>query len=346
MKTLTKNHYANFYLNAAAKIGLDYEIINERIGLARIFDEFTQLEISSNIIGVNTQISSSLSVNKVKTSVLLSEKGIPVPAFKTFKKPEEAISYSIKKLNENKYLVIKPINGSLSLGITVKPSNQKQIEKAVGEAFEGNLSIMIEEYIEGKHYRVTVLDDEIIAITERMAAYVEGDGKNTINNLISEKNKLREKRKLPPITIREKDLSYLQNEKISLADIPSKDQCIILQLGCDMEIGGERKRIYREEIPEENKSLFLNAAKALNLRFAGIDYISPDIMTPYISIKTAINEINSAPDSDVHYRSSYPFDNYAAERIIKKIFTKKIPVKRSLDEVLLPTITLLPSLVQ
>ncbi len=324
MQKLIKNKYANFYLNAASKLGLEYVILNEKVGLARIFNNATELDISSNILGVNTQISSSLSVNKSKTSLLLQEENLPTPSFKIFTNQQRAVDYASDHLQNGTLVVIKPLSGSLSIGITVNPSTVSQIKKAVAEAFEGNSIIMIEEYIPGRHFRITVFDDEIIAVTERIAANVTSNGTSSIEQLIIEKNKERRKLELPPIHLRMKDLHYLKKEKIELSKVYPSGCNIILQLGCDLDIGGERVRIERELIHPDNSELFKNAAKVLGLRFAGIDYISPDILLSHKTIKTAINEINSAPDSDVHYRDTYPNDNYAAERIVEKIFNTKV----------------------
>lgn len=326
MKKLIKNKYANFYLNAADALGLKYTILNKKIGLVRIFNETTKLDISSNVLSVNSQLSSSLSSNKVKTSTLLQAGDIPAPTFKTFRKVSKATDYALEKLENKKLVVIKPINGSLSIGITVNPSSVSQINSAVEEAFVGNSSIMIEEYIRGRHFRVTVLDGTIIAITERLAANVTGNGKSTVVKLIEQKNIQREKNNLPAIFLRPKDLDYLKKEKIELSKIYPEGVLITLQLGCNLDIGGERVRIDKDLVPEINNQLFAKAAKALGLRFAGIDYITPDIMTPHTKIVTAINEINSAPDLDVHYRDSTPNDNYAAIGILTKIFSQKIIV--------------------
>jgi len=319
MQKITTNPYANFYLNAAYKFGLEYSILNDKLGLARIFNESTSLDISANALGVNTEISARLAGNKTKTSILLREDQIPVPKFKRFRDTKKAMAYAMGKLKNKKMLVIKPIAGSLSVGVTVNPSSEIQMKNALSEAFEGNSSIMIEEYITGRHYRITVLDDQIIAITERLAANVTTDGVNTINKLIIKKNIERRKMNLPAIALRKRDLHYLKDMKINLNKVYRANRNIILQLGCDLDIGGERKRIHLENVPSENLELFKKALRKLNLRFAGIDYITPDITIPYFKTKTAINEINSAPDSDVHFRDTYPNDNYAAEKIITQL---------------------------
>jgi len=332
MKKIIKNKYANFYLNAAEKFGLEYKIINEKIGLIRIFNEEQKLDISSNVLGVNTQLGASLSTNKVKTSTLLQEENIPVPAFKTFKDTEKATAYAMEQLKLNKSVVVKPISGSLSIGITVNPSREKQVRKAVIEAFLEGSTIMIERYIEGKHFRITVLDDEVMAITERIASNVTGDGKSTLVELIKKKNTSRGKLNLPLISLRDKDIDYLKSQKIDLEKVYPTGINIILQLGCDLDIGGERVRIERETIPQVNLNLFVRAVKKLSLRFAGIDYITPNITTPYTQIRSAINEINSAPDSDVHYRDMRPGNNYAAERIIAKLFSSSIKIAKKKHE--------------
>ncbi len=315
--------YANFYLNAADTLGLKYSIRNEKMGLATITKGDKTLDISSIILGLNSQLSGCLSENKVKTSTLLQEQNIPVPKFQTFEDPEHAIAFALEELHKKKSVVIKPISGSLSIGITVSPASLAQIKAAVKEAFIGNSEIMIEEYVPGRHFRITVLDDEVIAITERIGANVKGDGENTVLELIAQKNIQRKIDFLPEIFLRKKDLEYLKNEKIELLKVYPKGIYIALQLGCDLDIGGERVRVDRDLVPKVNSDLFINALKTLGLRFGGIDYITPDITIPYTTIPTAINEINSCPDSDVHYRDTKNYDNYAAERIIEKIFFGK-----------------------
>lgn len=320
MKKLISNSCANFYLNAAETLGLSYTVINDKAALARIENGSKALLISANALDVNSHVSAVLATNKKKTSLMLQQNNLPAPKFETFTKSERAIKYALEMFTSGKSTVIKPLAGSLSVGITVKPSTPDQIRQAVSEAFIGSSDIIIEEYISGLHYRVTVLDDEVIAVTQRLAAHVVTDGKKSVHQLITDKNSDRSNQKLPKIHLRKKDLDYLAAEKIDLSRIYPAGMDIMLQLGCDLEIGGERARIDINTIPQINHEFFIQAAKSLTLRFAGLDYISPDITLPYTEVKNAINEINAAPDSDVHYRDATPFSNYAAERIIQKLF--------------------------
>lgn len=225
-----------------------------------------------------------------------------------------------KMLNKNIQIVIKPTTGSMAKGVTILPRTKKAIHRALKESFDLCNTIIIEEYIMGNHYRISTYKNSIIAITQRIPAHVTGDGKKTISELVHAKNIHRNKRHLPPITLCKEDISHLKTNNMHLSTILKKDEVAILHHGCDMDIGGDRKKINISKIPTENREMFLKAAQVIGLDHAGIDYISPDINISHTDIKSAINEINSAPHPDVHYKGTYPFDNYAAEKLLREYF--------------------------
>ena len=334
MKKLIKNSYANFYLNAAVKLNLEYEIHNSEVGLVEVFDSKKRLKISANVPDLNSQLSGGLAANKKKTSVLLQKKKIPVPEFKTFTNSKSALKYALQQNKNNNLIVVKPLSGSLSIGVTVGPRTLTQICRSIKEAFAGNTEIIIEKDIEGQHYRITVLDDEIIAITKRIPAFVIGNGKYTIQKLINNKNIIRKKQKLPLIILRKKDLDYLGENNVMLDSIYPRNKKIQLQYGCDLDIGGEREKVNIYDVPKINQDMFILARQSLYLHFAGIDFISPDIKIPYTELICAINEINSAPDLDVHFRDSNPYNNYAAEKIMSKIFKPEIEEEKFTPSIL------------
>jgi cyanophycin synthetase len=322
MKKFTTSTYANLYLNAAEGLGLSIRIEDKKTSTARIFNANTHITIVSSNLGINTLKSKVKTDNKDITSGLLLKKGIPVPHFEIFVNQPEALTYALSLLKKNIPIVVKPSDGSNARGVSVKPVTKLQLIRSINEAFSRSSKIIIEEYIEGQHYRITVLDDEIIAITQRIPAYITGDSTSTVDKLIELKNIMRAHKKLPLITLRDKDHDYLKSADINLTNIYPNGKNIRLQNGCDYEVGGERERIDLHSVPLLNQKMFVKAIKTLKLRFGGIDYISPDITVPYTQITSAINEINYKPHQDVHYFDSSPNNNYAAERIIEKIFER------------------------
>jgi D-alanine-D-alanine ligase-like ATP-grasp enzyme len=320
MKNITGCKYADFYLNAANKLELSYKIISKKISFVKIFNDDKELCLQANCLDVNNQVSSRICENKYKTSTLLKSQRVPVPDFNLFEDKTDALKTAKNLVKEAKSIVIKPCSSSLGQGITINPKTNDEIIQAINEAFSINSSILIEEYIEGEDYRITIFQNDIIAISRRIPAYVIGDGIKNIEQLIANKNLKRVKSNLPIIVIKEKDIDFLKSKSLNINTIPTKNKYIKLKSGCNIDIGGETQKIETDSIPEVNIKLFKKITKVLKLDFAGIDFISQDIKKPHTQVVSAINEVNSAPQLDVHYFDSSPFNNYAAERILQKYF--------------------------
>ena len=68
----------------------------------------------------------------------------------------------------------------------------------------------------------------------------------------------------------------------------------------NMHNGASLKPVNIKNVPLKNKNLFLNAARALDIDFVGIDFISPDIYVNYDKNDGKILELNTAPDIEIH----------------------------------------------
>ncbi len=314
---------ADLYLDAAIKLNLDYEIINKHCLLYRIFSKDKELIFKNGALSLNSQVAVRIAKNKNETALILGSHQIPTPNHKLFRTRANALDYALKCLRNKMKIVIKPTNGKGAHGVYINPKTEKQINKAIAEAFSQNNQIMIEDYIKGKNYRITLFRGEIIAITWRRPGFVIGDGQNTISHLVSIKNMKRTQISYPQIILRPRDISYLKSRNLFLESVPQKGQMVKLQLGCDMDIGGDRKCINIKSVSEQNLSLFRRIFTYSYHQLLGIDFIIPDITKPYTEQICAVNEINSAPDMAVHYFDQIPADNYAALRILQHYFFSK-----------------------
>jgi len=309
--------YSNLFLNAAEELNLNHEIIDEERDLIRIYSKGKDFLIIDCTTQFNNAIGRIFAKNKNLTSKYLRRHQLPAPQFKLFKDFNKALKHAVSC---NQHIVIKPSNASLAKGITVKPKGEDQIRKALEGAFQVSETVMVEDFIKGKDYRITVFNDKVIAVTYRAPGHVVGNGKDTVKKLIADKNEKRESLEKPLITLREKDLDFLYNRDLDLNYIPEEGEFVRLQLGCDRDIGGDRHRIEIREIHPDNIALFKKVAKTLKLRYCGIDFISPDITKSHKEIKCGINEVNSAPHQDVHYFDTPRGDNYSCRRILKTFF--------------------------
>src|SRR3989344_5988504 len=82
-------------------------------------------------------------------------------------------------------VIVKPNN--LSQGtLVIKAHTAEEIRQAAKHIFQKTDVLLVQQFVEGKDYRVVVLDDDIISAYERIALHVTGDGKKSIRQLLEE----------------------------------------------------------------------------------------------------------------------------------------------------------------
>ncbi len=119
-------------------------------------------------------IAADISCDKELTKDLLRTAGIPIPEglvadnISELQKYAERLGYPV---------VVKPNNGNQGKGVSVNLKNEQEVAAAFGIAKQFGEEVIIEKFIQGKHYRVLVVNGKVVACTERIAPHVMGDGK-------------------------------------------------------------------------------------------------------------------------------------------------------------------------
>lgn len=234
---------------------------------------------------------------------LLQKNHLPVASGKCFLLTSHAVSFA----NSIGYpVVVKPNTGSLSCHTTCNIGNERDLRRAIAVAQKFRPDFMVEEFIEGNLYRATCIGKKHVFVCRKDRANVIGDGVSTILGLIQKKNsgslrgRLDQKNTtLHQITINETLKTKLKKDGLFLGCIPKKNKKIHLQdiytlaSGCDITDCTEVTNV-------DNKKLFLDVARLLDIDMVGIDFICPDIGISYKKQKTAILETNSLPYIDMH----------------------------------------------
>lgn len=224
-------------------------------------------------------------------------------------------------------LVVKPRYGSLSCHVSVNINSEEQLRQAIKIVKKYQFSYLVEKYITGDIFRVSVINNHILAANRRPATII-GDGIKTIQELINDKNnhpyRGEEKHKnitLHKIIVDNQLIERLNKESLSLSSIPAVGQLIILNekvnlgSGCDIEEATDK-------IHAKNKELCLKVARALKTDILGIDFICRDIAVPYDEQPSAIIECNSLPYIDMHHFPSAGGPRNAAKHIVELIKQK------------------------
>lgn len=268
--------------------------------------------------------------NKKITSNMLKEAGISVAdgyrvRKSTSEKHKRAIFNSLSKP-----LVVKPTNGSWGENITLDIQTYQQFTDAITTAFEfaheATKSVIAEEMFTGTEYRILTTREKVIAILKRVPANVIGDGESTIKQLIKQKNKHPSRQpdvvgpSHLPIRINKKLRQMLEEQHLTLASVPSKDEHIFLRKVSNISRGGDGID-YTDDVHPSVKQIALKTIRAVpGLEFAGIDFMTKDVRAKQTKDSYIIVEINSSPGFDIHDMPYQGKNRHAAKAFLRLLF--------------------------
>lgn len=207
-------------------------------------------------------------------------------------------------------VVIKPNVSGYSRGSYFPINNYKQLYKAIVLAKIWWPSTVIEQYLLGANYRVLGTDHSLISVIRRYAPFIDGNGVDTIAELIDKENAIRTQMQLHPVIFPlKKDAStiaYLAKQQQSLASVPAAGERLELFHRVALAPGGVVETIDRATIPEVNKQLFYKVVQVFGANVFGIDVIfEKGIEVPYNEQKCIFIEVNSRPYIKMHYYPRY-----------------------------------------
>ena len=108
-------------------------------------------------------IGSALSMDKGLTKIMLQAAHVPTPHGVTLLRDRylpDIAAYTMKFP-----VVVKPCNGGSSVGVYIV-DNQKDYEEALTGAFELEEEVVVEDYIKGREFSVSVIDGKALPIIE------------------------------------------------------------------------------------------------------------------------------------------------------------------------------------
>lgn len=266
----------------------------------------------------NSPESVKLVKNKVKTSSILQKYNIPVPTFVVIN-VQESYSLLMKKLQENKIrfpFIIKPINGTFGIDVQ-KIDSQNEFAQILIKFKKKYEDMMIENFFEGSVYRIFVFQGKIIDIIKRDKPYIIGNGYDSVEYLIKQRNQ----NMIDNGFFETKNLSidYMEKQGYTLQSILPEHHKLYISNVINMHNGALLERINISNVPVKNLDLFIKVGQILKINCYGLDYISKDITKPFKFGEDVILEVNGTPDTEIHTK----IDKYGPlffEKIVKNIF--------------------------
>lgn len=318
-KTRLRSKSTQVILEAALNKEIKVEIISKRFHLLKFTFNGKSLFIKGTSLPVNSQPACFIANNKFLTKRVLCSHKIPVPKSWLVRTPREAIKTILKK---NLFpCVLKPMKGAHGNKVFANIESFEEFQEVLPLVFTnpGKKNVLIEEFINGKDYRVLVVGEKASAVMERIPAHVIGDGKSNIRQLIKKYNQnplVGEKYEKPMCKIRfdGEVKRNLKKQGKKTTYIPGKGERIFLRQNANISTGGIGKDV-TDNVNGEIRELAVRAAKAIGMVIAGVDIIHDELSKqPYVI------EINDCPGIDIHHYPVLGQPRDVAGDIIKALF--------------------------
>ncbi len=287
-----------------------------------------QQRIQATTTNKTNMISVDIAGNKHAAKKLLGEMGVPVPkGFRIREADEledavESVGYPV---------VIKPLDGNHGKGATVGIESLEDARVAFQKAKDYSRFVIVEKMLGGGDFRALVVNNELIAVAERIPAHVVGDGEQTIQQLIDETNAdprrgYGHEKVLTLIDVDEHTERLLRAKNYTLETVLRVGEMLHLKTTANISTGGTA--IDRtDEVHPENVFLFERIAKIVGLDVAGIDVIAPNVTDPLSENGGGIIEINAAPGFRMHLAPSEGIGRNVAEYVVNMLFPPGKPAR-------------------
>ena len=267
--------------------------------------------------------------DKEYTKVLLGRAGIPVPEGRVVRSAAEAIA-AMRELGSP--VVVKPLTGRQGNGVSIGVKTGEEMQQAYNDAGSFSPTVLVERMLNGRNYRLLVVDYKLIAASERTPCKVIGDGVRTIKELIDIENgnPLRGEGHEKPLTRIKVDHSVAQHLKqagLSTRYVPAENEEVVLSERVNLSAGATARDV-TDHVHPSIKTMCERAARLSGLDICGVDLIAEDISRPVI--EGGILELNAGPGLRMHCFPSEgkPRDVGAAivEMLYPKGETGRIPI--------------------
>lgn len=196
-------------------------------------------------------------------------------------------------------VVVKPLDRSLSLGLTTDITTLTKAKKAIKAAAEFSKTVLMQQQVFGEEIRFTVLDGKVVSALLRRTPRVIGDGVSTIAELIDQENEARAKIdytlvKYPQLT------GKLIRKSVDLTRIPDTGEVVELSRSTMIGRGCSAYDVLEKVDPSYLK-IVEKVVKGLGAGFIVVDIFVEDFRQPATMKNHWFIEFNTAPVLKLFY---------------------------------------------
>ena len=241
-------------------------------------------QVYGYIFPLNSSTAAKICENKVSTSAVLKEAGIPQISHKLISASDPSQSLwatALDFINKHSFPVVcKPVKGSGGVGVELVKSVE-ELDSVIRNLSKGKADVAISKYKRIIYeYRLIMLDNEPEVIFRKVPPYITGDGIQSVQDLIQSFLTAME------VERRDKILSHIPLDALTSMYVPKAGEQLLLHwkhnLGqgaiCDLLDGSSYREIIAPKLPENDTNLIQTLVKiakattqALDARFVSVD---------------------------------------------------------------------------
>jgi glutamate--cysteine ligase len=333
-RTLQLRHYEDLELSTQAllkeciKQGIHFHFLDRK-------DNFFELQ-NANVKqfikqATKTQLDNYSSIlcmeNKLVAKTLMARAGINVCDGKSYIDMKTAFDAYCDFCDKD--IVIKPNQTNYGTAITIlkRPYTTEAFKQAIDYAFQFDKRILIEYFFEGKEYRFLVINYEVIAVLHLEAANVIGNGRDSIEELVRQKNlhPMRgegQKTPLEKIKLGDVEQQFLKKQHLDIHSIVPKGEKIFLRGNSNISTGGDSID-FTDVMPDSYKKLAIKATQSASAIICGVDMIIQDIHQLPTNSNYCLIELKFNPAIYMHIFPYVGEDRKIAKKILETL--KLIP---------------------
>ncbi|MDQ3412937.1 MAG: acetate--CoA ligase family protein, partial [Chloroflexota bacterium] len=222
----------------AERRGIPVLRLDPRRSLVQLGHGAYQKRFWATVTSSTANIAVDIAGNKELTNRMLHEVGIPVPRAIVVRDEDEAV----RAAGQIGYpVVIKPLDGNHGRGVMINLADEAAVREAYptaeGESRAG--TVVVERFVTGKDFRILVVNNQVVAVAERVPAHVIGDGRRTVAELIERTNLdprrgVGHEKILTRIAVDRQTAEVLAKQELNLTSIPEAEQFVQLKLTGNM----------------------------------------------------------------------------------------------------------------
>ncbi len=315
-------------LAAARKRQIPVWHMSEGTSLYRLGSGKYQRRISASISDATACIAVDIAADKQLTKKLLEEHGLPVPCGKVVLTKDESLEVA---RSVGYPVVIKPDNGNQGKGVSLNIASDAEVEIAYATAAQYSCRIMVEKFLPGRHYRLLVVNNALVAAAERIPAHVTGNSQNTVSQLIVQANSdpLRGEGHEKPMTriiVDDITQTVLSKQGLAMDSIPDSGRHVMLRESANLSTGGIACDV-TDEVHPMQAEMAVRAVEIIGLDIGGVDMVMEDISLPPQQQCGGIIEVNTAPGLRMHLFPSRGQKRDVGKKIVEMLFPPDTPCR-------------------